>query len=315
MTVRSAISAGCRHAFGAPKLLAWLWLLTLLAAVPSTLVVHTAVERSIGPSRMHENLRQRFDMNWYSEYEHEAVGVERLLTPTSVRPAALLDNLDDWWSGRIFRLPLPIVALGVLFALLWTLLVGGILYRYAFRQRGLSLRRLLEHGAELLPRFLRLLLLTAIAYYGVYRGARWLFPELEGAMIDVTVERTVLAVYLAAALLVVALLLLVKLISDYAKAATVLERRRSMVLAAWRALRFVARHPRATFGPYVGVALAAWSVLGLWTLLAPGHGQSSLAGVTVVFLYGQLAVGVRLLSRLCTYGAAIEVYRRLGPGG
>ncbi len=312
MTVRSALRAGCRRALGAPRPIAWLWLLTLLLALPATFTVHAAIERSVGTSRMHEDLRRGFDMNWYSEYEHEAIGVERLLTPTSVRPAALLDNLDDWWSGRILRLPLPIVALGVLFVLLWTLLVGGILHRYAFRQRDVSLRRVLSHGAEMLPRFLRLLLLSAIAYLAVYRGSRWLFPKLEEAMIDVTAERTVLAVYLTGAVLVVFLLLLVKLISDYAKVATVVDDRRSMVLAAWHALRFVLRHPLLTFGPYLGIALVAWSGLGLWALLDPGQAQSSSTGIVFAFLYGQLAIGIRLAARLSSYGAAVEVYRHVG---
>lgn len=309
MTLRSAVAAGCRHAIRSPGLLIWLWLVCLAVAMPDTLLVHRAVERSVGASRVHQDLRRGFDMDWYSEYEHEASGVERLLTPTSVRPAALLDNLDDWWSGRIVRLPPRVVALGIAFVLLWTLMVGGILHRFHYRQRGFSLGALLSHGAELFPRFLRLLALTTAAYYGIYRAARWLFPRLEQAMRDVTVERTVLAVYLSVAAAVVLLLLLVKLTSDYAKVATLVERRRSMLLAAWHGLRFVLRHPRYTFGAYAGIALVTWAFLGLWALLAPGHGQQSLGAVGWAFLFGQLAVGVRLLERLSTYGAAVEIYR------
>lgn len=312
MTIRSAIAAGYRHTIGSPGLLAWLWLLCLIVAVPDTILVHRAVERSVGPSRVHEDLRQRFDMNWYSEYEHEASGVERLLTPTSVRPAALLDNLDDWWTGRLFRLPPPILAVGAVFLLLWTLMVGGILYQFQYRQRGFSLRTLLSHGADLFPRFVRLMVLTAAAYYGIYRGSRWLFARLERTMSDVTVERTVLGVYLLTALGVVLLLLLVKLTADYAKIATLVEKRRSMLLAAWRGLRFVLRHPVRTAAAYAGVVLASWAVLALWALLAPGHGQQSLIGVAWAFLFAQIAVLVRLTARLSTYGAAVEIYREHG---
>lgn len=308
-TVRTAIASGIRQALSSPRLLVWLWVLSLLVALPDALLVHRAVERSVGPSRVHEDLRQGFDMDWYSEYSHETTGVERLLTPTSVRPAALLDNLDDWSSGRIFHLPAPILALGGVFLLLWTLLSGGILYRFVYRQERSSLRALLSHGADLLPRFLRLLVISGLAYYAVYRAARWIFPRLEEAMRDVTVERTVLAVYLLAALGIVLLLLLVKLASDYAKVATVLGKRRSMLLAAWHGLRFVLRRPLTTFGAYAGISLVVWSCLGVWALLAPGQGQESSAAVAWAFLFGQLAVVLRLAARLTAYGAAVEIYR------
>lgn len=311
-TARSAIVSGLRRALASRRLIAWLWVLSLLVALPDTLLVYRAVERSIGASRVHEELRQRFDMDWYSEYSHETSGVAGLLTPTSVRPAGLLDNLDDWWSGRIFRLPVPTVAVGCIFVLLWTLLSGGILYRFAYRQQNSSLRSLLSHGADLLPRFLRLLLLSGIAYYAIYRAARWVFPRLEEAMRDVTVERTVLAVYLLAALGVVLLLVLVKLASDYAKVATIVGNRRSMLLAAWHGLGFVLRRPLTTFGAYAGIALIGWSLLGVWAFLAPGQGQGSSVAVLWAFLFGQLAVLLRLAARLGAYGAAVEIY--LGHG-
>jgi hypothetical protein len=309
MRTSTALATGFARARSSAALVAFLWLTSLVAALPATLVVREAVKRSVGESRVHLDLEARFDLDWYSEYEHEAVGVEGLLTPTSVRPAAVLDNLEAWLSGDLFTTHPALVALGVAFALGWTLVAGGVLHRFAYYETAFSLPRLLGHGAELLPRFLRLLALTAALYYGVYRLGRWLFPWIEERLRDVTVERVALAAHLAGAALVALLLLVVKLISDYAKVATVLERRHGMLRTAWRALRFVARHPVRTLGAYVVVALGTLAALGLVALLAPGQGQASVPAVAWAFLCGQAMIVARVLGRLTAWGVAVEIYR------
>ena len=88
-------------------------------------------------------------------------------------------------------------------------------------------------------RFLRLVIAAGLAYYLIYRFSLWLFPEIERATRDVTVERTVLLYNLVAAAFVLLLLVLVKVSIDYAKISTVVEERRSMVLAALRGAQFV----------------------------------------------------------------------------
>lgn len=313
MRTLRAVRQGLTQATTSAGLIACLWLVGLAAALPYAMVVRDSIQRSVGASRMHLDLREGFDMDWYSEYLHEAVGVGRLLTPTSVRPAAFLDNLEAWFSGDLFLTQPGLVALGVAFALGWALLVGGILHRFVYFEKGLSLRSLLGHGAELFPRYARLLVISGALYYLVYRFARWLFPRLEEALRDVTVERTTLAVHLAGAALVVLLLLLVKLTSDYAKVATILEGRRSMLLAAWRGLRFVLGHPLRTFGAYALVAVVGLALLALYALIAPGQAQASLAGVLWAFLVGQAFLALRIVQRLTAYAAAVEIYRDATP--
>jgi hypothetical protein len=312
MRATQAVAAGLSHAVRSKRLIVCLWLFSLLAALPATLVVRESVKRSVGASRMHLDLQSRFDMDWYNEYQHEAVGIEEQLTPTSVRPAAFLDNLDAWFSGNIFTSHPALVAMGVTYALTWTLILGGVLRRFHFSERDFSLRSLLGHGGEMFPRFARLLLMTTLGYYGVYRLGRWLFGTLEDAMRDVTVEKTALAVYLAAATMIAALLLLVKLSGDYAKVATVVDGRRSMVLALWTGLRFTLAHPARAFGAYFLIFLGGMVLLGLYALVAPGQGQASLATVLWALLLGQLVVAARMVQKLTTYGAALEIYRGRG---
>ncbi len=309
MKTLKIIAAAFRQAIASPGLIAWLLLMSLLVALPNALLVRKAVETSIGASLAHEKLRDGFDMEWHSDYRFNNDGTASLLTPTSVRPAAFLDNLEAWFSGELFTASPSLVALGVLYALLWSLMSGGILYRLVHHDRAFSLRALLSRGADYFPRFVRLMALTGVLYYAVYRFSGWLFPKLADMMRDVTVEKTVLAVYMIAALLVLALLTLVKLISDYAKVATVLGERRSMLLAALHGLRFVLRHPLRTFGAYATIAIAGLVALALYAQVAPGQGQASMTAVLIAFLIAQVFLAFRIAQRLTVYGVAVEIYR------
>lgn len=309
MRALKAVTIGFGRAIASPALIAWLLLQSLVVAMPFTLLVREAVKESVGSSLAHERLRDGFDMEWYSDYQFGTDGVASLLTPTSVRPAAFLDNLDAWFSGELFLQQPALVGAGVVFALLWALMLGGVLYRFVHSERKFSLSKLLARGGAFFFRFVRLIVLMGVAYYGVYRFSRWLFPFLEDLMRDVTVERTALIVNLLAALLVIGLLLLVKLTSDYAKVATVMEERRSMVLAIWQGLRFVVAHPLRTFGAYATIAVAGLAALWGYSLVAPGQGQATLVGVLLTFAIAQAFLAVRVVQRLTTYGAAVELYR------
>jgi hypothetical protein len=315
MKTLRAVAVGFGQAIGSPGLVVCLLVVSLVVALPDTMLIRQAVQQSVGASLAHERLRDGFDMEWYSDYQYNTGdGVESLLTPTSVRPAAFLDNLEAWFSGDLFTLHPAIVAVGIVFALLWSLVLGGILYRFVHQERRFSLKQLLSRGSGFFFRFVRLMALMGVAYYGVYRFSRWLFPWLEELMRDVTVERDALVVYLLGATVVLALLMLVKLSSDYAKVATVLEGRRSMLLAAFHGLRFVVRHPLRTFGAYALVAVAGLGLLYLYAQIAPGQDQTTLTGVVAAFLIAQAFLAVRLVQRLTTYGAAVEIYRDVASG-
>jgi hypothetical protein len=303
------IATAFGNAVASPGLIVWLLLISLLVALPNAMIIRDAVKDSVGASLAHERLRDGFDMEWHSDYHFKNDGIASLLTPTSVRPAAFLDNLEAWFSGSLFTAQPALVALGIFYALLWSMMSGGILYRFAHHDTTFSLRTLFSRGADYFPRFLRLMAITGVLYYGVYRISRWLFATIVDWTRDVTVEKTVLALNIVAALVVLALLTLVKLISDYAKVATVLEDRSSMLLAALQGLSFVVHHPLRTFGAYATIASAGLLALWGYSLVAPGQGQASVAGVLAAFLIAQFFLAFRIAQRLTVYGTAVEIYR------
>ena len=313
-----ALVAGLSETLASPRLLLLLWLALLLAALPAGVLIEESIHASIGASRVDESLRQGLDLAWLGEYSSRARGLEETVRPSIVGRGAVFDNLEAWFSGELFLDP-QTVAFGVAWALVWLFLLGGVLDRFARRERKLVLAPFMAAGARFFPRLLRLTVVSGLLYYGIYRFARWLFPWIEGLTREVTVERHALLAHLAGALLVVALLGLVNLLFGYAKIAVVYDGRRSVLGALIRVARFAARRPGRVLGLYLALALLAITPIALYALLAPGPGQSTVAAIFLAFLAGQLYLVARLAVRLTFFSAQMRLYEaerfRVAGGG
>lgn len=311
--IRSALN-GAQRVLRVQRVVIWLWIANLLFALPLAVHVGEQVRRSIGASRVGESLLEGFDLVWHTEYQAEAEGVGGSLEPSQVGVGALLDNLELWFSGEIFELDPGLITAGGLYALLWALLVGGAIGYLQSGERP-TLRGFFGFGGEFFFRFARLTVVSAVLYYLVYRFSKWLFGWLEHRTRDVTVEKSVLLVYLLAAAVVIVLLIFIRMLADYAKVAMVMEDRRSALLAALRGARFVLSRPLATFGLVLQLAAAGWLVLYLYSLLAPGVTQASWLAVIAAFLFSQLFLIVRLGLRLTLLGGELDLYERTSPFG
>ena len=302
-----ALVAGLAEALASPRQLLVLWLVLLLVALPAAVAIEESIHAAIGASRVEESLRQGLDLAWLSEYSSRARGLEESLRPSIVGRGAVLDNLESWFSGSLF-LDTRTVAFGAAYALVWLFLLGGVLDRFARRERKFVLAPFVAAGARFFPRLLRLTVISGALYFAIYRFARWLFPWIERLTRDVTVEREVLLANLAGACLVVALLGLVNLVFGYAKIAVIYEGRRSSLGALLRAARFVAGHPAQAVGLYLALSLLALLLIALYALLAPGPGQSTVVSIGLAFLAGQLFLVARLALRLTFFGAQMRLY-------
>ena len=284
-----------------------LWLVNVAVTLPAAVIMSDSLESSIGSSLVHEDLAAGFDMDWYGEFRHGASGLDATFSPTVVGAGAFYNNIEGWLYGGLFQLFPGVVALGGLYALVWAFFVGGIFER--FSNSGLfSLSRFFSAGGRFFFRFLRLAVLSGVFYYLVYQLARWLFDRIELWTRDVTVERTVLMCALLGTALVVFLLTLVHAAFDYAKIATFVEDRRSMLLAALRGIRFVLSNPAKTLGFYYSLGIVGVLLLGLYTFVAPGAAQSTVTGVVLAFLIGQAYLVAKLMLRLAFYGGELAIY-------
>lgn len=308
MTTFRALTHGLRQA-ASPKLLLTLWLVNVVAALPATAVLTQTLDRSFGHSLAARNLVEGFDTAWYGEFSAEAEGIGRTFSPSLLGVGAVFDNLESWWSGRLFTENGGVlVGLGAIYALLWALLLGGILERLVRPDGGTGLDRLFWAGGRYFLRFLGLAALSGVLYYGVYRLSRWYFKTVQNATRDVTRETTVFHWVLLGAALTVILLALVRMVFDYAKIATVRDERRNFLAAAWEGLRFVVSRPLRTAGVVLGYAVLGVVLVALYALVAPGAGQSTWLTVILALLVGQVYLVGRLFLRVGLLGAEVGVF-------
>lgn len=312
--MRGALREGLVRGFGHPGMVLGLWLALALAALPAALSVTSSLENGFGSSLAAENMTRGFDFSWHSEFKDVARGLETTFAPTLSGAGAIFDNLEGWATGRLFQLPAGVVALGVGFAAVWALLLGGVLARFARPDERYGPSRFLQEGAAYFFRFTRLVLLSGVLYALIYLLHRFLYGRVADLTRDVFAERTVLAYSLAVVALTVFLLTLVHVCFAYAKIATVLEERRSMVFAALRGVAFVISHPVKTLGLYYAMGLIVLAVVAVYALVAPGAGQSTAPGILAAFLFGQLYLLLRLCLRVSLLAAQMSLYRSLGSG-
>ena len=311
--LRSAFAAGLRAPLRHWRLVALLWAVNLAVALPLAAVLADEIKASLGKSLVAEELLQGFDTGWHGELRHGAGRIAETFGGEVLGAGAFFENLERWWRGDLLSLPPALVAVGLLYAVVWAFLLGGVLERLAGTAAGGSASFFAACGRHWF-RFLRLALLAAVLYYLVYRLVRAGFGALEAASRDVTSERTVLLWVLAGAALTVLLLAAVRTAFDYAKIDVVEERRRSALAAAWAGLRFVDAYPFATLGLYGDFAFLGALLLALYAVLPPFAGAGTWATVLLAALVGQLALATKLALRLALLGAETELYgRRAAP--
>lgn len=310
MNVMKAFWTALRSVLSAPKLVALLWITLLLAAVPFGLLMQREISSDIGASRVHLDLRERMDMVWLSEFRERNGALGRTLEPGTTSRADFLGNLDLLFSGRLFTQHPSLVAAGVGYALVWLLILGGVIDRFARGGGKFVLSQFLAAGGRYFSRLLILTGVSAVGYWAIYYLARLGYGAIETATRDVTVEGTVLKYYLLGAVPVLLMTALVMMIADYARIASVVEER-----SAWTALgrgaRFVVQRPVQILGLALLVTLVALGIVALRTVSTPGVGESSALGILGVFLVGQLFVVSRLVLRVTRVGAELALYRSL----
>lgn len=334
MNVFQVIAGGIRQATAAAKLLLVLWLVNVAVAVPAAWMVGDVLSDAFGTSLVADGMRQDFDMDWYAEFEARAGGLGATFTPSLAGPGVVLDNLEAWWSGRLFAPssgagrpgigqsaggdPAPVfrglLILGFFYALLWAFLLGGVLDVVA-RPGRVTIERLAASGGRYFSRFVQLAAISGVLYFLVYLLGRRLYRAIENLTRDVTEEGTVRLWILLAAALVVVLLHLVRMIFDYAKIATLLDERRNVLSSVRAGVGMILGQPIKTVGVYLGFGILAVLLMVVYLAVVPGVGPASLPGVLLALVLAQVYLIARLFLRVGLLGGQLELYRQAASPG
>jgi hypothetical protein len=287
---------GWRRVVSAPAVLAGVWALTFLLALPLAITMRGLLETHLGSSIAADSAASGVNYDWWQEFTSQATGIGTTFSPTIIGFAATLDNISSLLDGQ--REVRPIVGALGLYLAGWTFLSGGVIDRYA-RQRATRAYGFFAASGVHVFRLLRLAAVSGVVYWWLFAYVhRWLFLEwfVERTRV-IGVEREVflwrLALYLAFGLVLV----LVNVTFDYAKIRLVVEDRRSALGALSAAMRLVWRHLGRVAGLYALNGLGFLGLLAVWALIAPGGGGGGLT-IWTTFLVGQLYLAARLALKL-----------------
>lgn len=308
MSAVRALFGGLGKVLASPSLVLWLWIVNLVVALPFAALMASSLGESIGDSLVEEKLRRGFDMGWYGEFSAEAKGIEQTFTPSIVGAGAFFDNIEAWFNGKLFELTPGLVGVGMVYALVWTLFLGGIFYRFSPGAGLFRLGEFFNQGGAFFFRYLRLALVSAVLYYGVYQFAAWLFSKIAEISREVTVEENVFAYVVAGSMLVVFMLTFVNMAFDYAKIATYRENRRSMLVATLTGFGFVLSNLGRTLTLYYGLGAIGIVLLLLYHSIAPGVSQATTVSVAFAFLVSQAYLVAKLALRLTFYASQMTLY-------
>ena len=298
---------GLRRVLAAPAVLAGVYVVTLLVAIPPALALRDAIASHLGASVAADAMASSVNWEWWEEFLAGGSGFERTFTPSVVGFAAVLSNLSSLADNAGLQ---GVIALTVAaYLVVWAFLVGGILDRLARRRRLTSTGFFSACGTYFF-RFLRLAVGAGLVYWALFGLVHpWLLDSLYDVTTrNLTSERSTFFVRLVLYLGFGSLVVVVNLVLDYAKVRAVVEDRRSMISTLVAAVRFVRRNPIETVGLYLINGALFLLVLAAYATVAPGVGPAG-SSMWMAFLVGQAYVLTRLFAKLVFYASQTAYFQ------
>jgi hypothetical protein len=301
----SAWRDGIRRVNGAPLVLAGMFALTLLVALPLAAVVGSMIEEHLGDSLAAGAVASGNSLDWWQEFAAQAQGLGTTLVPSIVGFGAVLGNISDFVDNQ----PMAATIAGATTAwmVIWSFLSGGVIDRYA-RQRPTHATGFFAACGLNFWRFLRLGVLAWLVYGVLFALVHpWIFEILyPGAIGGETVERTALVVRAICYVIFGTCLVVCNLVFDYARIRIVVEDRHSAIGALIAATRFVRRHP-ATLALYLLNAGLFLALALVYAIVAPGAPQG--AAILIAFGVGQIYILLRHYVKLLFYASQTAYFQ------
>ena len=287
---------GWRRVAAAPAIVAGVFALTFVLALPLALTMRGMIEAHLGRSLAADQAAEGVNYDWWQEFTAQASGIGTTFVPSIIGAGTTLDHVSSLLDGQ--KEVVAVASALALYLAAWTFVAGGILDRYA-RQRRTRAHGFFAAAGVYFFRFLRVAVIAGIFYWWMFDFVRyWLlvewYPDLTRG---IAVERTAFAIRAAMYAVFGALLVFGNMVFDYTKVRMVVEDRRSAFGALMAALRFIARNPGRTSGLYALNGLVFVALFALWTVVAPGAGGAG-ASIWLVFVAGQMYLLARLLLKL-----------------
>ena len=269
-----------------------------------------------------------FDTAWFGVWHDGQAGAARDFGPEILGAGFAFRNLDLLLKGNLpaglfassgegeneaapaASVDATVLGLGVVYLSLQTFLAGGLIGVFRAPQGGWSLRGLLHGSGFYFGRLLRVSLLALALAWLVFQlnapFARWADHQAREAVS----ETTALAWSFGRHALLLLALLMVHVLSSYAKVIVVVEERSSALLAWVSSLGFCLRHAPRVLGHYFAVVFLGMAALWLFVAvdgLVPTTGYKT---QVIALLLMQGFVLLRIALRLGLLAGQTALYRR-----
>ena len=284
----------------APAVLAGVFVLTLIAALPLAIAMRGLIHAHLGSSLAAGAAADAVNYDWWQEFSSQTSGIGTTFTPAVIGFASTLDSLSSVLDARAEVA--PVAGALATYLVMWTFLSGGILDRYA-RQRPTRAPGFFAACGVYFWRFLRLIVVAGAAYWALFAYVHeWLLADAyEWLIVDVSVERAAFLWRLGLYAVFGAALAAVNITIDYAKIRLVVEDRRSAIGALSAALGFLGRNPGRAAGLYALNGLVFLGLIAVWALVDPGAGGAGPSmwmgfAATQLYLLARLALKLQFMA-------------------
>lgn len=290
------------------------------------------LRRDLDKTQAASNMMYGFDHVWWSHWWEGQSGWTQSFSPDIFGVGFAFKNVDLLLKGqlpaRLLARPADrreeepeepgepgissvILGLGLLYLVVQTFLTGGLLGVFRSQQGSWTLRSFLHGSGFYFGRLARVAVLALLADYLLFRlnapFARW----ADRRALEAASEQTANAWSLGRHALLLLGLLLVNMLSCYAKVIVVLEERSSAVLAFLSSLSFCMANLARALGHYLSLVLLAVLLLAVWGFL-DGHWTTiGYKTQIVTLLLMQGFVAGRIALRLALLAGQTALYRKL----
>jgi len=279
MSIIKSYIHGLAAATRRPKLVALLWLMNVVFALPAFFLFRSAITGTLGNSLAADGLLKRTDMNVIFEFLASSGAV----------------------VGQMVTAVLVLVALHVL---AYIFVFGGILNVLAPEARGRHLApAFFGGGGRFYGRYFRLVLYSLGLWVPVFIVFMAASAVLKLVAKDSVNEQLMLSLNILRLLLFLFLAFFVEMILDYARIKIALTDSRQVFHSLVGATRFVLSRPLKTVILYYLLGLTGWAAFGAYFALHFAFSETSAAAVILAFLMTQAFIASRAWLRIAFLAA------------
>jgi hypothetical protein len=304
MTAVRALARGIGDVARAPLLIVAVTAITLAMTLPFAIALGTRLQASLSSQPPVTLAETEIDPEWWEEFRQHARGLDATFTPAVLGFAATLDSFSGVLDGR--QPPAGVIGPLLLSIVMWAFLWGGILRRFERGRIGIS--EFVQSGFAFAPRFVGIALTAVVLVIVLYLSLHpLLFGPLYRTLAAMTgTERDAFLIRVVLYLVFLAPLMLISLIADYARVASVAGRADSLGAAMRAGAAFV----RENAGSVVALSLMA-SVILLVVTAAYGllevYGGSQVGGWRAIAI-AQAYIVFRLAMRLAVAASELRLF-------